>query len=129
MLLRSRRTFFKVVLGNWRPSVGIVGLIVIASVGGELLARGRTGVPAFLPTVLGTATAFFIGFINNESYGRWWEARMVWGELVNDSRSWARSLVTYCSADRAPARELVRRHIAFVWALNAALRRDGDKYF
>ena len=56
-----------------------IGLIVLASVAGELLARGRNGVPSFLPLVLGTATAFFIGFINNQAYGRWWEARMVWG--------------------------------------------------
>ena len=51
------------------------------------------------------------------------------GELVNDSRTWARSLVAYCASDRTRARELIRRHIAFVWALNAALRHDGDKYF
>ncbi len=129
MLLRSKRTLFKVVLGNWRSNVVTVGLIVLASVAGEWLARGPTGVPSFLPLVLGTATAFFIGFINNQAYVRWWEARTVWGELVNDSRTWARSLVAYCPEDRARVRELVRRHIAFVWALNAALRRDGGKYF
>jgi putative membrane protein len=53
----------------------------------------------------------------------------VWGELVNDSRSWARSICAYWPSDSARPRELVHRHIAFVWALNASLRQSGDKYF
>jgi putative membrane protein len=130
MLLRSPRTFLSVVFRGWRSSIVIVGVIVGVSVLGDRLAEGEIGpVPVFLPTVLGTATAFFIGFVNNESYRRWWEARMVWGALVNDSRTWARSICAYLPRDGARARAFVRRHIGFVWALNSSLRGDGDPYF
>jgi putative membrane protein len=43
----------------------------------------------WLPIALvGTAVAFLIGFKNNASYSRLWEARQIWGGIVNASRSW-----------------------------------------
>jgi putative membrane protein len=42
---------------------------------------------------MGTAIAFFIGFNNNQAYDRWWEARIIWGGLVNDSRSWQEAIL------------------------------------
>src|SRR3546814_7575476 len=44
-----------------------------------------------LPTALfGTAIALFMGFRTNAAYARWWEARTLWGALINASRSLAR---------------------------------------
>ena len=37
--------------------------------------------------LIGTAVAFVIGFQNNSAYGRIWEARMIWGGIVNTSRT------------------------------------------
>lgn len=39
-------------------------------------------------SVIGTAVAFYIGFKSNNAYGRLWEARKIWGGIVNDSRTW-----------------------------------------
>ncbi len=40
----------------------------------------------WLPIALvGTAVAFFMGFQNNVAYGRIWEARKIWGGMVNYS--------------------------------------------
>ncbi|MDO1499239.1 hypothetical protein Q2T40_03035 [Winogradskyella maritima] len=39
--------------------------------------------------VIGTAVAFYVGFKNNQSYGRMWEAEKFGGGIVNDSRAWA----------------------------------------
>ncbi|MEL7121841.1 MAG: bestrophin family ion channel, partial [Bacteroidota bacterium] len=39
-------------------------------------------------SVIGTAVAFYVGFKNNQSYDRMWEARKIWGGIVNDSRTW-----------------------------------------
>lgn len=38
--------------------------------------------------LIGTAVAFMVGFQNNSAYGRIWEARMIWGAIVNTSRTW-----------------------------------------
>ena len=37
--------------------------------------------------LIGTATAFIAGFRNNATYGRSWEARQIWGRIVNSSRA------------------------------------------
>jgi len=37
--------------------------------------------------LIGTAVAFVIGFQNNSAYGRIWEARKIWGGIVNTSRT------------------------------------------
>jgi len=37
--------------------------------------------------LIGTAVAFIIGFQNNAVYGRIWEARKIWGGIVNTSRT------------------------------------------
>lgn len=87
----------------------------------------------FLPiATIGTAVAFYVGFKNNASYDRLWEARKIWGAVVNASRIWAyqvRSLVGHQGAepDAAPAeiRRLVRRQVAWVHALRIQLRRSS----
>ncbi|MAO16583.1 MAG: hypothetical protein CMH44_06855, partial [Muricauda sp.] len=38
-------------------------------------------------SVLGIAVAFYLGFKNSASYERLWEARKIWGAIVNSSRS------------------------------------------
>ncbi len=58
-----------------------------------------------LPITLVAATlGILLGFRNNSGYDRWWEARTLWGGLVNQSRTFARQLLTYLpAADRADA--------------------------
>ena len=40
--------------------------------------------------ILGSALAIFIAFRNQSAYGRWWEARTIWGGIINNSRIFAR---------------------------------------
>ena len=49
-------------------------------------------VPDWLPGVLGTLITLVLAFRMNQSYDRWWEARKVWGAIVNDSRSLIREV-------------------------------------
>lgn len=80
-------------------------------------------------SALGGALAIFLSFRNSSAYGRWWEARKIWGALVNDSRSWTRQVISWIGDGRegdpgviALRRELVYRHLAFVWGLAHHLR-------
>ena len=50
--------------------------------------------PALPVSLLGSALGIFLGFRTNSAYGRWWEARILWGGLINHSRSWARQVVS-----------------------------------
>jgi putative membrane protein len=80
-----------------------------------------------LPTLMGTAIAFLVAFNNNQAFDRWWEARTVWGGIVNDSRSWARNILAYGeNNDDGYKRRMILRHIGFVYALKASLRKVND---
>lgn len=85
--------------------------------------------------VLGTAVAFIVSFKNNASYDRLWEARKIWGGIVNASRSWTIMVKdfidnTHAKQERTEAelhivkRELVHRHVAWLTALRYQLRED-----
>ena len=45
-------------------------------------------IPWLPVSVIGTAVAFYVGFKNNQAYDRMWEARKIWGGIINDSRTW-----------------------------------------
>jgi putative membrane protein len=69
-----------------------------------------------------SAISIFIAFRVNQAYGRWWEARQLWGSLINESRSWGRLVVTHFSPRAPLSRDLLMRHIAYVNILRVALR-------
>ena len=78
-------------------------------------------------SLFGSALALFIGVSVNAAYGRWWEARGLWGLMINASRNVARQALTFCD-ERVPnarvgiGREMARAQIAYVNVLRAALR-------
>ncbi len=97
----------------------------------------QTGLPFSVAAILGSALAIFIAFRNNNSFARWWEARTLWGNIVNNSRIFARQIIA--NADLAAATgkttpekaaafksEMLYRQIAFAHALRLHLRRQNQ---
>ena len=83
--------------------------------------------------LIGTAVAFVIGFQNNSAYSRIWEARKIWGGIVNTSRTFGmfvQDMVTNEHAAIKLSKEelhheiktLTYRHIAWMTALRHAMR-------
>eukprot|EP00978_Attheya_sp_CCMP212_P030853 scaffold114797_cov51-Attheya_sp.AAC.10 len=55
---------------------------------------------SFAPfTALGVAISLFLGFHNNASYARWWEARTLWGTQIIAMRNFTRFILTCCHFD------------------------------
>jgi putative membrane protein len=73
--------------------------------------------------LLGSAIALIVSLRNNAAYGRWWEARTLWGAIVNNSRSLARALVLLVG-DTELQHRLIRCQIAYVLALRCHLLRQ-----
>lgn len=84
--------------------------------------------------LIGTAVAFLIGFQSNAAYGRIWEARMIWGGIVNDSRMFTimiKEMITNEHAKKPASpdeiaslhKTLVLRHIGWMTALRHAMRQ------
>ena len=80
-------------------------------------------------SILGIAVAIFIGFRNTQAIDRWWEARKLWGELVNSSRLWKDSLIAYLDEEtlNKQGRLLLSTQSALMWALNFELRNFAKK--
>ena len=56
--------------------------------------------PFSVAAILGSALAIFIAFRNNNAYSRWWEARTLWGGIINSSRILARLIITFTDSHR-----------------------------
>jgi putative membrane protein len=79
--------------------------------------------PLTIPAFIGTAISILLSFKLNQSYDRWWEARKVWGSIVNDSRSFVLQLQAFVVNDHEnKIRTLAYRQIAWCYSLGQALR-------
>ncbi len=83
-------------------------------------------------SIIGTAVAFYVGFKNNQAYDRMWEARKIWGGIINDSRSWGMMVDGYISnlfsnhpkgneEIHSIKKRLIYRHIAWLYAHRSQL--------
>lgn len=79
--------------------------------------------PLTIPTFIGTAISILLSFKLNQSYDRWWEARKIWGAIVNDSRSFIIQLQTLTQkGNEAIIRKIAFRQIAWCYCLGQSLR-------
>lgn len=79
--------------------------------------------PLTIPAFIGTAISILLSFKLNQSYDRWWEARKIWGGIVNDSRSFTIQLKALVNKEHAALiKKLVYRQIAWCYALGQSLR-------
>ncbi|MGM0635960.1 MAG: bestrophin family protein [Bacteroidota bacterium] len=89
-------------------------------------------IPAFPLTLIGTALALYLGFKNNQSYDRLWEARKIWGLILTASRSWASTVESFVNdhfakKDYSEAylkelkQQLIYRQIAWMYQLRIQL--------
>ncbi|WP_228236200.1 bestrophin family protein [Allomuricauda sp. M10] len=79
-------------------------------------------IPISIATTLGIAISILISFKVNQSYDRWWEARKVWGEIVNDSRTLVLQLKMYADANNPMIKTIAYRQIAWCYSLGQSLR-------
>jgi putative membrane protein len=91
----------------------------------------RISIPIAVPALLGTVISLLLAFRSNQAYDRWWEARILWGSIVNDSRSLARQILyfiddPYYSAEIQLFKErFIKRQIAWCYGLSQSLRNTN----
>ncbi len=73
--------------------------------------------------LVGTAAAFIVGFKNTQTYNRLWEARQIWGGIVNTSRTWGIMSLDFVNTDKSEKEKLIYRHCAWLTALRFQLRK------
>jgi len=85
-------------------------------------------IPWLPVSLIGTAVAFYVGFKNNQSYDRVWEARKIWGGIVNSIRSWGMMVNSFILNSQLADEEIIQiktrliyRHIAWLYILREQL--------
>jgi putative membrane protein len=123
MIITSSPRLRSIVGEVWRP---LAALFVWDCIVTAVYLYSPFTAPPLPLTLFGSALALFLGFRDNSAYERWWEGRVLWGAMINASRSLARASRNLLPDD--PARDLKRtivlRHVAYVNALRCQLRRQ-----
>jgi putative membrane protein len=85
-------------------------------------------IPIAVPSILGTIISLLLAFRSNQAYDRWWEARTLWGAIVNDSRSFARQVLSFIDNSyddpdkKAMKAQMIKRQMAWCHSLSQHLR-------
>ena len=126
MILRGTPRFRRTFVDVWRVLLALFVWDVAVT---AFYLTGPIAAPSLPVTLFGTGLALFIGFRVNSAYQRWWEGRVLWGALINASRSLARATDAFLSEPDEEMislrRRIVLNQIAYAHALREQLRR-GD---
>lgn len=96
-------------------------------------------IPLTIPTIIGTIISLLLAFRSNQAYDRWWEARIVWGAIVNDSRTLTRQVLSFINDPEFSVTvnkytdQFAKRQIFWCYSLGRMLRNqdpmaDANKY-
>jgi len=132
-MLLKKNIPFKYVFGKIKMEVLLVGLYTGAvTVVYTVFRADGLSIPLAVPMIMGTVISLLLAFRSNQAYDRWWEARTVWGAIVNDSRSLARQINHFVvpAEDEEQAHffkvRWIKRQIAWCYSLSRSLRgQDG----
>lgn len=132
----TKKKYSKKDMARWtrRETIFFLVIAAIVTILYEILELRWLQLPWTPIALIGTAVAFMVGFQNNAAYGRLWEARKIWGGIVNNSRTWTMMVRDMISNDRSQSpksnqsiqeekRILVYRQIAWLSALRYAMRQ------
>lgn len=111
------------------PVLALIAWDVLIVLGYKVMHWEWVGSKHVPLALYGSAIGIIVGFRNNSSYGRWWEGRQLWGQIVNNSRSLARQVCATMRPGASDAaemiamqRNLVHHQVAYVHALRQQLR-------
>jgi putative membrane protein len=129
-MLASAAPFFRKALLAIRPELLILFTFdMLVAVGYVYWGWTWIASPHIPLSIFGGALGAIVGFRNNSSYQRWWEARTLWGSITNYSRTLARQALTFIQATPEESEianemkhKIVFHQIAYVHALRRQLR-------
>lgn len=109
-LVWTRKSIYKLLF------LGSIPVVLYQCIGLKWL-----GIPWTVVALLGTATAFIVGFKNTQTYNRTWEAHQVWTVILSNSRMWGAMSRDFIN-DPEKTKELIYRHFAWLTALRYEMR-------
>lgn len=141
MLNHFSRNVFKQIVGiaryNYKSTLWFIVIASCAYALNHVYEVQNAWLPVIPVTILGGALAIFIAFKNNSAYDRWWEARKIWGAMVNSSRLMATEVMSLMTLKhvnengntddlKATQKRMIYRQIAWVNSMRMALREQPE---
>ncbi|GAB3703865.1 bestrophin family ion channel [Spirosoma flavus] len=128
-------SLFEFIVWTRRDIYWLIGLATIPTVLYQVLGWKWLAIPWVPIAMIGTAAAFIVGFKNNATYSRLWEARQIYGGIVNLSRTWGIMVKDFVRNNPANVstpgqdlhsihQQLILRHVAWLTALRFQLREE-----
>ncbi len=132
MFIQKNYSFRGVIAFTGGHLIWITAWVSIVALLYETFHAEWMSIPWLPISVIGTAVAFYVGFKNNQAYERLWEARKIWGGIINSSRSWGSAVKSFVSNKFTDVKlkedelfeikkRLIYRHIAWVYTLRNQL--------
>ena len=125
MVVNSYRPIWRMIRGLWLPMLPIVCYVLLISWADIQYHLEVYNFPFAVITVLGTVIGLLLAFRTNSSYSRWWEARTLWGRLVNVSRNLAIKVADLVKADQDDLNRFRIDIVAFAYGLKDHLRGES----
>jgi len=134
-MLLKKNIPIKYILGKIRTELVLVSLYTIGvAVLYKEFGLTHLAIPLAIPMIMGTVISLLLAFRSNQAYDRWWEARTIWGAIVNDSRSLARQINSFVHVPEQEEQtnffrtRYIRRQIAWCYSLSRSLRGQESTY-
>lgn len=132
MIVKKNLNLRDIIFFSWIHMIWLPIWATMVALLYEFLDYEWMKIPWLPLSILGTAVAFYIGFKNNSAYDRVWEARKIWGAIVNSSRMWGSEVKGFVSNQfrveaisdqelKAIHRRLIYRHMAWLYTLRDQL--------
>ncbi|MDO9275434.1 MAG: bestrophin family ion channel [Lutibacter sp.] len=123
-MLISKLPSILYILGKIRTEfLFTLGIVITVSFLTKIFYADIPEIPIAIPAFLGTAISVLLSFKLNQSYERWWEARKIWGSIVNESRSFTLQLQSFvANGNDKEIKQMAFRHIAWCFSLGQSLR-------
>lgn len=131
-MLLKKKIPLKYILGKIKFELCIVLLYTcLFDVFHRINPEINTEIPLAIPSVIGTVISLLLAFKSNQAYDRWWEARIIWGAITNDSRTLIRQISTFYKDPTFSIEannfieKMAKRQAAWCYSLGNALRGEN----
>lgn len=132
-MLLKKNIPFKYIFGKIRYElIGVTIYTILIAIQYKVFHFSEITIPLSVPGIMITVVSLLLAFKSNQAYDRWWEARTIWGAIVNDSRTLARQISNFVQ-ESIPGDEVfffkqafIKRQIAWCISLNHSLRGKTD---
>lgn len=130
-MLLKKKIPMRYVLGKIKVELALVlTYTILFEIFHHYFINVNVEIPIAIPAIIGTIISLLLAFKSNQAYDRWWEARIVWGAIVNESRTLVRQMITFYkdpdfSIEASNFKEkFAKRQIAWCYSLGQSLRND-----